>query len=476
MQVTRSIGIARGQRQPSRALVAVDLQTNAVNLKKQAPERSSHLFEAPLELLQKIMDMLPKFEDRVRMCLTCKFMYCSLEWRLGPPLGLTEDMSNLNLKDLGARAVALSLAKPHCPPLGELALGNNGIGDDGATAISKVLIAGCSLRRLSLRDNAIGDLGVQALASALATNTLLQELDIWNNPISSASKAALLASARCKVFLEVGLPPVQPAPWVGLAGGRLRAVLFEWISQIHTGSHAPVAWDGAADPQDLLFRTFRHLDTYFSSRPVRNSELQLMGLACTLAASAMYVSRTNSQNHDEVAAWLSFVSDGACAAQDIKQAAELVTAQLGNQMYQPTSYTFLRRYLRKTGWTQESFSLANYLVELAVMDGTFCTYAPQVVAAAATILSRQYVTQGVRLQSVPGWRKTLLKCTQLDVASELAPCAAALSKLHAAVHGRSHRFVNKKYMWSRLHSVAKIKPNPSPDARHFAAFMNAKED
>jgi len=397
MQGTRSI--AMGQHQTAGPMVAFDLQTNTISWNKQAPERSSHLLEAPLELVQKIMDLLPKFEDRVRMCHICKLAYCCLEWRLGPPLELVEEMSNLNLKDLGAQAVALSLAKPHRPPLGELALGNNGIGDDGATAISKVLIAGCSLRRLSLRDNAIGNLGVQALASALAMNTPLQELDMWNNPMSSASKATLLASARCKVFLELGLPLAQPAPWVGLAGGRLRAVLFEWISQVHTGGHAPGALDANADPQDLLFRTFCHLDTYFSSQPVRDSELQLMGVACTLAASAVNVSQTKRPNHEEVAGWLSFVLDGACTTQDIKQTAKRVATQLGDKMYQPTIYTFLRRYLRKTGWTQESFSLANYLIELAVMDGTFCKYAPQVIAVAATILSRQYVAQGVIFQS-----------------------------------------------------------------------------
>jgi len=474
MQGTQNIDME--QHQPARNMVAVDLQTNTVKWEMQAPTRSSPLLEAPLELPQTIMDLLPTFEDRIRMCRTCKLAYCCLEWRLGPPLELNEEMSNLNLKDIGAQAVALSLVTPLRAPLGELALGNNGIGNDGATAISKVLIAGCSLRRLSLRDNSIGDSGVQALALALATNTPLQELDIWNNPMSSASKAALLASARCKVFIEPGVPMVQPAPWLRLAGGRLRAVLFEWISQVHTGGHAPVALDGHDDPQDLLFRTFCHLDTYFSCRPVRNSELQLMGVACTLAASVVHVPRTRNHNHEEVAAWLSFVLDGACTPQEIKQAAKRVMTQLGHQMHQPTVYTFLRRYLRKTGWTQESFSLANYLIELAVMDGAFCQYAPQVVAAAATILSRQYVAQGISFQSVPDWRTKLLKCLRLDVVSELAPCAAALSKLHVAVHGRSHRFVNKKYMWSRLHSVAKVKPNPPADASHFVAFINAEAD
>lgn len=392
-----------------------------------------------------------------------------------PPLTFGEEMGNFGLGDLGARAVALAVVKFQNPVCGDLYLGNNGIGDDGAMAMSKVLMAGCPLRRLSLRDNAIGDLGAQALASALAVNSPLQELDIWNNPMSNTSKMGLLVSARCKVFTEPSLLLVQPVPSLRLAGGRTRAVLFEWIAQLHTGTRALITLDGNSDPQDLLFRTFSHLDTYFSFSDVPKTELQLMGVVCTLVASLPHVTLTWSERYEEVATWLAMASDIGYTAEDVKKAAEHMTKLLGVKILKPTPYTFLRRYLRKTGWTQKSFSLANYLLELAVMDIALAQYAPQAIAAAATVLSRQYASQGVGCQSVPAWRTTLQKCTQLDVASQLAPCTAALSKLHVTEHGRCYRFVNKKYTWSRLYAVAKIKPNPPANTTHFAAYLGSNE-
>ena len=111
------------------------------------------------------------------------------------------------------------------------------------------------------------------------------------------------------------------------------------------------------------------------------------------------------------------------------------------------------------------------MIELAVMNRRFCKYSPQAIAAAAAILSRQYSLQGIGSQNVSCWKATLLKSAQVDVHKELAPCTAALAKLHASEHGRTYRFVNKKYMWQGLHMVAKIKPNPPVDAAQFVAYL-----
>merc|ERR1719203_1013809 len=98
------------------------------------------------------------------------------------------------------------------------------------------------------------------------------------------------------------------------------------------------------------------------------------------------------------------MTDGAFTADDVCQAAKEVCATLGSGLHQPTAYTFLRRYLRQTGWSEASFSLANYLIELAALDASFLEFSPQAVAAAAAVLSQQYSSQGVNARSVPHWR------------------------------------------------------------------------
>jgi len=428
--------------------------------------------ELPGELLQSFADWLPSFAERGQLC--CAFRAAQrLEWRLAPPLQLDEELSGIRLGDRGACAVAQAFhSRPQQPTIGELCLGNNGIGDAGAIAIAEVLQGGSMIRRLSLRDNEIGDAGAQAIAAALASNSVLEELDIWGNQLSDVGKEALLSVARCKVFLELDLhlcPSLLPATNTG----KLRSVLLDWISQVHTGGNAPVALDGEADPQDMLFRTFGHLDAYLLSRSVSRDELQLAGVACTLAAAGQHSKASSDEEFEdtELAMWLAFVTDGACTAEDVREAAREVRQVLGFRMHQPTAYTFLRRYLRKTGWTQESFSLANYLIELAVISSEFTQYPPQAIAAAATILSRQYLSQGIGFQNIPCWKAKLLRCTHLDLQRELAPCAADMSRLHAAEHGCTNKFVNRKYEWTRLHMVAKINPNPSFDAAFFVDYL-----
>jgi len=419
----------------------------------------------PMELLQFIMGLLPTFGGRKRFCLVCKMASSTLEWRLAPPLPAFEEMSCLNLGELGVCAVATAFARPQHSFIGELSLGNNNFGDKGAFALAALIKAGCAIRRLSLRDNAIGDAGAHALAEALAVNTKMEELDLWGNKLTDSGKA-VLASTKCKVFVECDVAQPQPAAWAKLDDGRIRTILFEWISQIQTGTHGALNED--ADPQDLLFRTYSIIDGYYGRKAMRESELQLVGVACTFAATTHSIQQTD----EDLAAWLAaVVTNGIWTPDHIREAASKTAKVLGFKMNAPTAYNFLRRYQRKTGWTQESFNLANYLIELAVLDNGFAQYSPQAIAAAATVLSRQYLSQGIKYQKIHCWKEKLLRCACLDVATELAPCTAALARLHASEQGRTDRFVNRKYMWQGLHMVAKIKPNPPVDAAHFVAYL-----
>lgn len=430
------------------------------------------LTELPIDWLQSIMDLLPTFADRAHMCAACKLVR-GLEWRLAPPLLPDEELSGIGLGNKGTRAIACTLARPQRVVIGELCLGCNGIGDDGARAIAAVLAAGSAIRRLSLRDNEIGDVGAQAIAKSLSTNSVLEEIDLWGNRLTDVGKRALLSAARCMVFLELDAPSPRGSFAEVMISGRMRSELFDWVSEVHTGGNAPLALDGAPDPQDMLFRTFSHTNAYLACNTVQRTELRLIGAACTLVATGLHLK--GHAEESELATWLAFMTGGGFTADQVRNAAHEVQQVLDFKLHQPTAYTFLRRYLRRTGWTEESFSLANYLIELAVIDHTFIEFRPQTIAAAAAILSRQYLSQGTRIQHIPRWKSKLLRCAQVDLQAELAPCAAAMGRLHASEYSRPNKFVNKKYEWARLHMVAKIMPNHSFDADFFMKYMLAEE-
>lgn len=432
------------------------------------------LLALPIEMQQHMMNLLPSFRDRARLCGVSSAA-SRLEWRLAPPLRVDEELSGLNLGDKGACAVALALAEPPNNALGELCLGSNGIGDAGAQALASVISAGAVLRRLSLRDNNIGDAGARALADVLRTNTMLEELDLWGNRLSDDSKLLLRSDARCDVFLELDPSPCPYMNTVQTAiNSKMRAILFDWVSQVHTGVNSPATPDGAMDPQDMLFRTFSHVDAYLSVKAVQRAELQLAGVACTLSAAGLNAS-SQMEDDAELSSWLAFVTDGACTAAEVRAMVRQVHETLRFRLHQPTVYNFLRRYLRRTGWTEESFSLANYLIELAATDSTFLKHRKQTTAAAAAVLSRQYLSQGIAVRHISRWKAKLLRCAHVDLRTELAPCCAAMAHLHASEYGRPKRFVSAKYTWARLHMVAKIPPNPPADAAFFIQYLSVED-
>jgi len=435
------------------------------------------LMELPFELVQEVADWLPTFEGRAQLRALCRGAR-ALEWRSASPFYVKEELSGFCLGDKGCAAIAAGLQRSQNAGLKELCLGCNDIADDGVEALALVLAAGSNLRRLSLRDNRIQDRGALALAGALKAGSKLEEIDLWGNCISDAGKMAIISAAKsCEVFLELPTPVAQPhSPCWNLAlDANIRTVLFDWLSQVHESVAATV--ESASDPQNVLLRAYSHLDAYLARRPVQRSELEAVGLACALTASGL-MGATPAEDPfecEELAQWLAYMTEGACTSEQVRQMAHDVRDDLGSSLHQPTVYTFLRRYLRQTGWTEGSFSLANYLVELAILDASFLEFRPQVVAAAAAILCRQYASQGVGVRTMPHWKSKLLRSAGVDVCKELAPCAARLTRLHAAQCQKGkHLFVHQKFTSSRVAAVAKLKANPPADASFFVCYMMAE--
>lgn len=426
------------------------------------------LAELPPELLQGLMDWLPTFASRARLRRLCSSV-AKLNWRLAAPQGLEEELNGLGLGDVGAQAVCRALLAPHNEALTELCLGANAIGDAGAHALAAALVSPrLVLRRLSLQDNFISDKGALALADALAENSTLEELDLWGNLFGDHGKTAILSAARCSVFLEAA---PRPSIYSCTAGtgikAKTRSALFDWLVRVHTGMQVPAAsMETPRDPQDVLFTTFSHIDAYVKDQAVPRRDLELISVACTWLAAGC---ASNVDADADVATWLSFVTDATDTAQDVRDSAQKVKDSLGGARHMPTSYTFLRRYLRRTGWTAESFSLAMYLIEIAALDAAFLEFRPQAIAAAAAILSRQYSSQGISVPQTPQWKKKLLQGAHVDLQHELAPCAAAMSCLHCAA--QADLFVNRKYQAARLHRVAKVKPHLPCPAAYFVDYL-----
>nr|USW07977.1 cyclin A2-1 [Crypthecodinium cohnii] len=451
------------------------------------PDSRIEMLDLPGELVQVFADWLPTFGNRLVFRASCRKTAACVDWQFAAPYRADEEQTDCLLDDRGAKAVAEALRKPWNLKLRELRMGSNSISDAGASALAAALAEpGCRLRRLSLRDNRIGDVGGRALAKALTEDGSLEELDLWGNCMSDEVKTLLLeaaskAAARCTIFLELDAPPRcldrsvrsggRLSSWT--TSPRLHRVLFDWLSQVHIGVQSPAAFDANPDPQDLLFRGMSNVDAYILSGGVADrSELQVVAVACTLAAAGL--TQESDFDRDEMEAWLAFVTDGSCTVDEVMERCEQVRKHLGFRMHQPTAYTFLRRFLRWTGWSEESFSFANYLIELGMASGFGCSHKPQALAVAAAVLSRQYSAQGLAVPHMPRWKCKLTRCAQLDVRKELAPCIAALAQLHSSLHDCQSLFINRKYTWARFHGVSRITPNIPFNAEFYVRYLEAE--
>ncbi|PNW79021.1 hypothetical protein CHLRE_09g397993v5 [Chlamydomonas reinhardtii] len=84
------------------------------------------------------------------------------------------------------------LALPALCRLQRLTLASNSLGNDGASALARVLPTACpDIRELDLRSNGIGDVGLLALAAALPLVNSLELLLLWGNSFSPASSRAV---------------------------------------------------------------------------------------------------------------------------------------------------------------------------------------------------------------------------------------------------------------------------------------------
>lgn len=88
------------------------------------------------------------------------------------------------LHDEGAEHIAQAITENKDVVLEKLFLGWNGIADDGATALAKMMEANSTLQVLGLAENDITNTGARAILSALAVNTSVREISgLYHNQI-----------------------------------------------------------------------------------------------------------------------------------------------------------------------------------------------------------------------------------------------------------------------------------------------------
>ncbi|CAH8331277.1 unnamed protein product [Eruca vesicaria subsp. sativa] len=219
----------------------------------------------------------------------------------------------------------------------------------------------------------------------------------------------------------------------------MRGILVDWLVE--------VSEEYKLVP-DTLYLTVYLIDWFLHGNYIERQRLQLLGVTCMFIASKyeeIYAPRIEE---------FCFITDNTYTKDQVLEMESQVLKYFSFQIYTPTSKTFLRRFLRAAHASevhkpsQEMEFLANYLMELTLIDYEFLKFLPSVIAASAVFLAKWTLNQ-----SSHPWNPTLEHYTTFR-ASDLKASVHALQDLQLNTKGSTLASIRMKYKQDKFKSVA----------------------
>merc|ERR1719412_1442150 len=135
--------------------------------------------------------------------------------------------------------------------------------------------------------------------------------------------------------------------------GKMRAILIDWLVEVHMKLRMR---------SETLFLTVNIIDRYLSVRPVLRKKLQLLGVVAMFIA-AKYEEIDPPRVHE-----FAYLTDHTYSKKEIVTMECNVLAALEYQIAVPTVVHFLDRLQRVNGCDAVHKSLAQYALELSLLD------------------------------------------------------------------------------------------------------------
>uniref|UniRef100_A0A7S4SK67 Cyclin N-terminal domain-containing protein n=1 Tax=Alexandrium monilatum TaxID=311494 RepID=A0A7S4SK67_9DINO len=215
---------------------------------------------------------------------------------------------------------------------------------------------------------------------------------------------------------------------------RMRAILVDWLVDVHKKYKLR--------PQ-TLFLAIGILDRFLERRSTHRRHLQLAGVTALLVA-AKFEELYPPQINDFV-----YVTDKAYSREDIMRMEVSILTVLEFQVCAPTAVHFLERYQAINSCGDAHRELAQYLLELTLVDVRMLKYTPSHLAAAAVLLSNKL------LRRQPAWTPSAVKHTKMTE-QMLRECGKEICALLEAAEANPLQAVRKKYSQAKHHAVAKM--------------------
>jgi len=216
--------------------------------------------------------------------------------------------------------------------------------------------------------------------------------------------------------------------------GKMRAILIDWLVEVHMKYHLR---------PETLFLTVNIIDRYLSLKPVARKKLQLLGVVAMLIA-AKFEEIDPPRVHE-----FSYITDNTYSKREILNMEATVLVTLNFQIAVPTPAHFLDRLQRANGCDAMHRSLAQYALELSLLDLRSLRYPPSLLVGASLLLSNAI------LGRKPTWPAALAHCTRRAEAS-LWGCAEELRGFMEAARTATLQAVRRKFQLEQRFAVATL--------------------
>lgn len=228
---------------------------------------------------------------------------------------------------------------------------------------------------------------------------------------------------------------------------KMRGILVDWLVSVQQKYKLRA---------ETLFLAVSLTDRYLELKVTARRNLQLLGITSLLIA-AKY-----EEIHPPHVADFVNVTDKAYSKDEIVKMEVLILEALNFQICTPTPMSFLDRYAQVNGCTESHKHLAQYLLELSVVDFNMVKYTPSHLAAAAVLLSNKLQ----RMQ--PSWSSSLVKQTRFTD-QMLRECAKEMCALLENAEHNTLQAVRKKFSQPKYNAVAKLSFTGPPQASTVSA-------
>lgn len=191
---------------------------------------------------------------------------------------------------------------------------------------------------------------------------------------------------------------------------NVRAILVDWIISVHAKFKLL---------PETLYLTINIIDRYFGMFNVQKSDVQLVGVA------ALLITTKYEEIYPPTVKDFIYLTDNTYTRAQILKMEENILYNLQFEIQQTSSYRFLERYSKIAKADSVIFYLAQYLLELALLDSKMNQYKPSLLASTAIYVAMRVQLSDSRrnsrsTQSV--WTRDLVENTGYQN-SDLQNCA-----------------------------------------------------